>query len=328
MACSSNNTQNTSATQEGHDSLILSFKGTITETIKEGAVGDLGNVRCGMSGVGEGNYNLPDGTRKRGLTALLSPFDREFEDITVGKGSIITVGGLDWLVLYVVNVEYDGEKHGHVALGLLPADENVEGMDKYADADVLFSDSLITNGVLHTAAQGGYAFDDQAYGVITGNDVSVYQFNNGNLELKAHTLKRGTVIEFVKSKKVWLHSPLRVIGSEKKTTYYIKNDASFFRQKFEGMRFPLEGVIRGREAYLEFFNEEIKQYDKLALPPGTRYYFVILKDGPYINIWDEQQQKDMTGLLGGEPLNILQAEDHMKIMGKYETYFKQILYGE
>ena len=71
----------------------------MTETIEETTCVPLGDVRTGMASMGKGPYELPDGTTVEGMTGILAPEDQE--NIVIGMGSIVTVGGVRWEVIDV-----------------------------------------------------------------------------------------------------------------------------------------------------------------------------------------------------------------------------------
>ena len=71
--------------------------------IRESTQGSLGDAEVGVSNIWEREYNLPDGTTKRGLTARLSL--AEGERLVVGEGSVIEVGGKQYQVVKVENPE-------------------------------------------------------------------------------------------------------------------------------------------------------------------------------------------------------------------------------
>ena len=71
----------------------------MTETIEETTCGQLGDVRTGMASMGKGPYALPDGSVAQGMTGILAP--DEHENVVIGMGSVVTVGGVRWEVVAV-----------------------------------------------------------------------------------------------------------------------------------------------------------------------------------------------------------------------------------
>ena len=74
-----------------------------TMIIRESTQGSLGDAEVGVSNIWEREYNLPDGSTVRGLTARLS-LDEGLR-LVVGKGSVIEVGGAKYEIISVVNPE-------------------------------------------------------------------------------------------------------------------------------------------------------------------------------------------------------------------------------
>lgn len=70
----------------------------LTETTVE----YFGDLSVGIGSIFEADYELPDGTIRRGLTCRLVPEDDEVPRV-VGEGSEVELGGARWLVLSVVD---------------------------------------------------------------------------------------------------------------------------------------------------------------------------------------------------------------------------------
>jgi hypothetical protein len=73
-------------------------------TLLERHVAHIGDVDVGIANVMEDTYVLPDGTKAEGVTAELIP---RLEDAgnpryTVGRGSVLTLGGVQLEVLDVI----------------------------------------------------------------------------------------------------------------------------------------------------------------------------------------------------------------------------------
>jgi hypothetical protein len=58
--------------------------------LTQGSVGSLSGARVGVMRVWEDTYELPDGTKKKGITARLAVEDPA-ADFVVGKGSLFTI---------------------------------------------------------------------------------------------------------------------------------------------------------------------------------------------------------------------------------------------
>lgn len=96
--------------------------------------------------------------------------------------------------------------------------------------------------------------------------------------------------------------------------WFIKNDAPFIRQFAAGMRFPVEGIVDGTNSTLHYYDQSKKSYSDLKLKKGDSYYWIILKDGNYVNVLPESSTQSYTGLLSEKRCHILQKSDHLKIV--------------
>jgi len=79
---------------------------SVEKTLTETTVGIFGDVRVGVGNILRDDYELPDGSRRHGMTAQLFVARREADDrggdgVTVGKGSRITLGAETWEVTRV-----------------------------------------------------------------------------------------------------------------------------------------------------------------------------------------------------------------------------------
>jgi hypothetical protein len=84
----------------------------VIEIIQETTVGDLNGTSTPMANMGQDEYELPDGTRKTGMTATLYPGESGFH--RVGVGSVVEIGGVRWEVIDVSKPE--GQPLGTVSL--------------------------------------------------------------------------------------------------------------------------------------------------------------------------------------------------------------------
>ena len=92
------------------NSELKSFPGDNVEEITENTVGELNGVRVGVSNILEDTYFLPYNRQLTGMTAQLFVFT-DNTDVTVGKGSVITINKSQW---EVVKVEKEGNELGCV----------------------------------------------------------------------------------------------------------------------------------------------------------------------------------------------------------------------
>jgi hypothetical protein len=79
-------------------------------SITEGAVASLGGIRVAVANIWERDYELPDKTRRHGLSAMLY-VGGESPAVVVGEGSVVSVGGAKWLVVGVTRGKPRGEVH-------------------------------------------------------------------------------------------------------------------------------------------------------------------------------------------------------------------------
>ena len=82
--------------------------------ITEGTVAPLQGVPVGAGNMWERDYELPDKALRRGPSAML--FIKGESPAVVGEGSIVSVGGVKWIVLGVTV----GKPRGEVRLAPLP----------------------------------------------------------------------------------------------------------------------------------------------------------------------------------------------------------------
>jgi hypothetical protein len=73
--------------------------GTVTETIEETTVGELGGVRVPMGNMTRGKYRLPDGSEQEGLICSLALPGQT--GVFVGLGSVVQVGAAAWEVVAI-----------------------------------------------------------------------------------------------------------------------------------------------------------------------------------------------------------------------------------
>lgn len=83
----------------------------LTETTVE----YFGDLRVGIGSILHDEYELPDGSLRRGLTCNLVPEDDETPRV-VGEGSEIELGGKRWLVLSVVDSGDEPFQYGSVTV--------------------------------------------------------------------------------------------------------------------------------------------------------------------------------------------------------------------
>ncbi len=92
--------------------------------IMETTVGQVGGVSVGVSNIFEDTYTLPDGSEREGLTARLSLFDGGsseqglHDELRVGEGNVVEIGGSRW---EVVAVEKPEGELGAITLGPAPS---------------------------------------------------------------------------------------------------------------------------------------------------------------------------------------------------------------
>lgn len=82
----------------------------MSETITETTVANLSGIRIGVANIGRGDYTLPDGSNRVGLSASL--FFPDDTRVNVGPGSIVKIGDGEWRITEVKKGWF--EKRGKV----------------------------------------------------------------------------------------------------------------------------------------------------------------------------------------------------------------------
>jgi len=83
--------------------------------ITESAVEYFGDLRVGAGSIFEDEYELPDGSVRRGMTCRLVREDDEMP-IVVGEGSEVELGGSRWVVTRVLESGDEPFDYGAVVL--------------------------------------------------------------------------------------------------------------------------------------------------------------------------------------------------------------------
>lgn len=78
------------------------------EIIDETTVALLSGIRVGVANIGRGEFTLPDGTTKTGLSASLFFNTDDEREEEVGQGSIVEIGGTQWKVTKVKKPLFGG----------------------------------------------------------------------------------------------------------------------------------------------------------------------------------------------------------------------------
>ena len=185
-------------------------------------------------------------------------------------------------------------------------------------------DSLISiNQDLRKDAENGRSYEGQFFQIITDSAVSLYVKNGKDFVRTEKTLSRGNSISSVDSITIVNEfSPIR--SSEySDQIYYLKRPFGAFRQPFEGMKYAVEGIAK-KGQYIEVYYPEKDKHEKRELVENSIYYFVIKKDGPYVNGWDHDNNESITGRFCCE-MDIPQADDHIKINPKFRSKLSQAI---
>lgn len=180
------------------------------------------------------------------------------------------------------------------------------------------------NQRLALAAKEGTTYNNHFYRVVTDSNIMVYRKQAEIYQEASFFLHRGDVIELKKARYNSEFYPINIPDS--RSTFYVKSVPGF-NQMFEGMRFPIVGIVKSKGVYAMRYNKDSQSYEKFEeLKVGTTYFFVIQKDVAYINYWSEKSDGPVTASLGGvdNQLHIIQKEDHRSILKKYKTTFKNI----
>lgn len=180
------------------------------------------------------------------------------------------------------------------------------------------------NQKLALAAKEGTTYINHFYRVVTDSNVVVYRKQAEIYQEASFFLQRGDVIELKKAQYNSEFYPINIPDSS--STFYVKSVPGF-NQIFEGMRFPIVGIVKSKGVYAKRYNKDSRSYENFEeLKVGTTYFFVIQKDVAYINYWSEKMGEPVTAFLGGTDtqLHIIQKEDHRSVLKKYETSFKNI----
>jgi len=104
--------------------------------------------------------------------------------------------------------------------------------------------------------------------------------------------------------------------------YVISREAGYFPQEYKGMKYPLFGIT-STDSQFAVFRNAAGQTDTVHLEKGTPYLYVLRKDENYINFWDEQTNTFQTAAFCCD-VEIIQAEDHRKLIPDYTTNLQHI----
>lgn len=171
-------------------------------------------------------------------------------------------------------------------------------------------ETQIDDGLIRAASEGTTFTND--YLVITDNNVDAIKIDSLTQDTIHSKLFRGNVLEdYPFSAAPMGCRAVRI--PEQKEWWFIKKDAPFYRQFMPGMRYPVIGVVKDEKTTLTYYNQETKKEENMELEVGETYFWLILKDGDYVNILKDSLGKSITGRLG-EKASIIQKEEHLKIV--------------
>jgi hypothetical protein len=169
------------------------------------------------------------------------------------------------------------------------------------------------NEELAKAAKDGQVFKGKDYFIIT-EPTTVLRLEG--IDTLRKTLQRGDVFE--KQNGDELNGYSLVILKNDINKWNLKsldpNSEGNYIDQYSNTPFPIIGIIQ-KNTTLGYFDFEAKGERKMKLKKGTLYFWVIKKEGHYVNVVDAKG-KSRTGYLDEEKLNLVQKEDHLKIMSE------------
>lgn len=179
------------------------------------------------------------------------------------------------------------------------------------------SEKIIWIEELEKAANNNESFDGNYYSIVTDTALAVFKKTDSIYIAADFTLGRGSV--YLENNEINISGDYQaVILPEYPGVWYLKRPFGHFAQALEGMRYPVKGIIKEKNAILNYYDEQKGKQTEYVLKKGTDYFFVVYKDCAVINVWDSVSDQALEGMYCGE-LYIPQADDHIKINSKYKT---------
>jgi hypothetical protein len=154
-----------------------------------------------------------------------------------------------------------------------------------------------------------------SYYVLTDSVTTIYSTSLTPVK----TVARGTTF-YHQFKRTTLEGYMDIMIEGK--PYVISREAGYFPQEYKGMKYPLFGIT-STDSQFAVFRNAAGQTDTVHLEKGTPYLYVLRKDENYINFWDEQTNTFQTVAFCCD-VEIIQAEDHRKLIPDYTTNLQHI----
>ncbi|MFM9948411.1 MAG: hypothetical protein ACKV1O_10775 [Saprospiraceae bacterium] len=183
---------------------------------------------------------------------------------------------------------------------------------------------LLYNPMLSHDAENNINYSGYYFKVLVDSAVQLFVMEEKELIAIDSSLLRGNVFSVVLDAP--LHSGFILIELPNKKKYFIKNRTKYFSQEFDGMRYPLFGIVDQNNCFITCYNEIESKNETVSIEKGTVYLYVLTKDKSYINLLHPKYKTYITGEFCCK-VSIIQLEDHLAIMKKYKTRLNNIFHS-